>query len=62
MNKSYPRLQALAICGQYRSIETAQVMEELVDMARKFREAIGRGEDLRLSEEAEKLGEDWSPL
>ncbi|QHE86851.1 type I restriction endonuclease subunit R [Hydrogenophaga sp. BPS33] len=36
---------------QNRSIETAQVMEELVDMARKFREAINRGEQLGLSED-----------
>ncbi len=31
---------------QNRSIETAQVMEELVKMARKFREAANRGEEL----------------
>lgn len=36
---------------QNRSIETAQVMEELVDMAKKFREAAGRGEALGLSED-----------
>lgn len=36
---------------QNRSIETAQVMEELVDMAKKFREAAGRGETLGLSED-----------
>ena len=34
---------------QNRSIETAQVMEELVEMARKFREAASRGETLGLS-------------
>jgi type I restriction enzyme R subunit len=36
---------------QNRSIETAQVMEELVDMAKKFRKAAGRGEALGLSED-----------
>ncbi len=36
---------------QNRSIETAQVMEELVAMARKFREAAQRGEALGLSED-----------
>ncbi len=36
---------------QNRSIETAQVMEELVEMARKFREAAGRGEQLGLNED-----------
>ncbi len=34
-----------------RSIEAAQVMEELVQMARRFREAAGRGEALGLSED-----------
>ncbi|MBT9456093.1 MAG: type I restriction endonuclease subunit R [Burkholderiaceae bacterium] len=36
---------------QNRSIETAQVMEELVAMAKKFREAAKRGEQLGLSED-----------
>ncbi|MDO8778643.1 MAG: type I restriction endonuclease subunit R, partial [Burkholderiaceae bacterium] len=36
---------------QNRSIETAQVMEELVAMAKKFREAASRGEALGLSED-----------
>ena len=36
---------------QNRSIETAQVMEELVDMAKKFQEAASRGEALGLSED-----------
>lgn len=36
---------------QNRSIETAQVMEELVEMARKFREAANRGEELGLNED-----------
>jgi type I restriction enzyme R subunit len=35
---------------QNRSIETAQVMEELVEMAKKFREAASRGETLGLTE------------
>ena len=36
---------------QNRSIETAQVMEELIEMARKFREAAHRGEALGLTED-----------
>ncbi len=36
---------------QNRSIETAQVMEELVDMAKKFREAAVRGETLGLTDD-----------
>jgi type I restriction enzyme, R subunit len=36
---------------QNRSIETAQVMEELVSMAHKFREAASRGEELGLSDD-----------
>ena len=36
---------------QNRNIETAQVMEELVEMAKKFRQAAGRGEMLGLSED-----------
>jgi type I restriction enzyme R subunit len=36
---------------QNRSIETAQVMEELVAMAKKFREAASRGEALGLTED-----------
>ena len=36
---------------QNRSIEAAQVMEELVQMARKFRQAAARGEHLGLSED-----------
>ena len=36
---------------QNRSIEAAQVMEELVQMAKNFREAAGRGEQLGLSED-----------
>ena len=36
---------------QNRSIETAQVMEELLDMARKFREAHGLADKLGLSED-----------
>jgi type I restriction enzyme R subunit len=36
---------------QNRSIEAAQVMEELVEMAKKFREAAARGERLGLTED-----------
>ncbi len=34
---------------QNRSIETAQVMEELIQMAKKFKEAVNRGIDLGLN-------------
>lgn len=40
---------------QNRSIETAQVMQELVDMAKKFREAINRGEELGLTDDEIKF-------
>lgn len=40
---------------QNRSIETAQVMEELVDMAKKFREAAKRGEELGLTDDEVKF-------
>ncbi|WP_233878994.1 type I restriction endonuclease subunit R [Paraburkholderia flagellata] len=36
---------------QNRSIETAQVIEELIEMAKKFREAANRGEQLGLNED-----------
>ena len=36
---------------QNRSIETAQVMEELVEMAKKFREAANRGAELGLTDD-----------
>jgi type I restriction enzyme R subunit len=36
---------------QNRAIETAQVIEELIEMARKFREASHRGETLGLTED-----------
>lgn len=36
---------------QNRSIDTAQVMEELVEMANRFREAAHRGEELGLNED-----------
>jgi len=36
---------------QNRSIETAQVIEELIEMAKKFREAASRGENLGLTED-----------
>ena len=40
---------------QNRSIETAQVMEELVGMAKKFREAANRGTELGLSDDEVKF-------
>lgn len=36
---------------QNRSIETAQVMEELVEMAKKFKEAANRGDELGLNDD-----------
>jgi type I restriction enzyme R subunit len=36
---------------QNRAIETAQVMEELCDMAKKFKEAVQRGESVGLNED-----------
>ncbi|MCD2449849.1 type I restriction endonuclease subunit R [Methylicorpusculum oleiharenae] len=36
---------------QNRSIETAQVMEELIQMAKKFKEAVNRGDDLGLNDD-----------
>jgi type I restriction enzyme R subunit len=40
---------------QNRSIETAQVMEELIEMARKFQEAANRGDELGLTEDEIKF-------
>ena len=40
---------------QNRAIETAQVMEELIEMAKKFREASTRGEHLGLTEDEVKF-------
>lgn len=40
---------------QNRSIETAQVMEELISMAKKFREAANRGDQLGLREDEVKF-------
>ena len=36
---------------QNRAIEAAQVIEELIQLAREMREADGRGEELGLTEE-----------
>jgi type I restriction enzyme R subunit len=40
---------------QNRAIETVQVMEELIEMAKKFREACGRGDELGLSDDEVKF-------
>jgi type I restriction enzyme R subunit len=48
-------LSNVVIRYQNRSIETAQVMEELVDMAKKFREAAARGDVLGLTEDEIKF-------
>jgi type I restriction enzyme R subunit len=42
---------------QNRSIETVQVMQELVDMAKKFRQAAGQGETLGLSDDEVRFGD-----
>ena len=44
------RLQAALNRYRSRAIESAQVIEELIQMAKDFREAIKRGEDLGLTE------------
>ena len=54
--KKFSELLASVIARyQNRSIETAQVMEELVAMAKKFQEAASRGEALGLSEDEIKF-------
>ncbi|MCW2311814.1 type I restriction endonuclease subunit R [Rhodoferax antarcticus] len=51
-NRKFSEMLASVIARyQNRSIETAQVMEELIEMAKKFREAASRGETLGLSED-----------
>lgn len=40
---------------QNRAIETAQVMEELIEMAKKFRDAANRGDQLGLTEDEVKF-------
>ncbi len=46
----FPELPANVIKRyQNRSIETAQVMEKLIQMAKKFKEAVNRGADLGLN-------------
>ena len=55
-DKKFSELLANVITRyQNRSIETAQVMEELVAMAKKFREAASRGMELGLSEDEVKF-------
>jgi type I restriction enzyme R subunit len=44
-------LTSVILRYQNRAIETAQVMEELIEMAKKFREAAARGDQLGLSED-----------
>ena len=51
-NRKFSEMLATVITRyQNRSIETAQVMEELVEMAKKFRDAATRGETLGLTED-----------
>lgn len=45
------KLEAAILRYQSRSIETAQVIEELLDLARQMREAQARGEKLNLTED-----------
>lgn len=40
---------------QNRAIETAQVMEELIEMAKKFRDAANRGDELGLTDDEVKF-------
>lgn len=40
---------------QNRGIETAQVIEELIEMAKKFKEAVNRGDELGLQEDEIKF-------
>jgi len=55
-DKKFSELLANVITRyQNRSIETAQVMEELIEMARKFQEAANRGEALGLTEDEVKF-------
>ena len=55
-NKRFSELLANVITRyQNRSIETAQVMEELMEMAKKFQEAVHRGESLGLTEDEVKF-------
>ena len=44
-------LTSVILRYQNRAIETAQVMEELIEMAKKFREAAGRGDQLGLTDD-----------
>ncbi len=48
-NKFSELLTKVIMRYQNRSIETAQVMEELIQMAKKFKEAVNRGADLGLN-------------
>ena len=48
-------LTSVILRYQNRAIETAQVMEELIEMAKKFREAANRGEQLGLTEDEVKF-------
>lgn len=48
-NKFSELLANVIMRYQNRSIETAQVMEELIAMAKKFKEAVNRGDDLGLN-------------
>ena len=48
-NKFSELLANVILRYQNRAIETAQVMEELIAMAKKFKEAIGRGDELGLN-------------
>ena len=48
-------LTSVILRYQNRAIETAQVMEELIEMAKKFREAAGRGDHLGLTDDEVKF-------
>jgi type I restriction enzyme R subunit len=48
-------LTSVILRYQNRAIETAQVMEELIEMAKKFRDAAGRGVQLGLTDDEIKF-------
>ena len=51
MGPAEPRNRCAVCCWQNRAIDAAQVIEELIDLAKELREAERRGEKLRLTEE-----------
>ncbi len=60
------KLRATLVSYHNRAVETAQVIEELIAMARDFNAAVSRGESVNLSDEElafyDALGENESAL